>query len=350
MSVKKGLRALSGMSSSGRGDAYRFSLADGETAVVRFIGDFEGEQDPVVGYVHYIKSAPIGKQYQNCGDNAPEGTHAGCVFCANKQKRSPRAVFYLKDMRLTHVLDQEVRVPKPGVVVVPGRPLSEDSYMTTKYPPCRRQNCQYCKQGNEARPKGFRTWEMAGQFADQVTVLQATLRDYCKCGARGSEGEGTIYVWTYGCGNAECGVEVQFSPDRGQLTAHCDTCGQTTVPVEYVRCSACDAAEQGDSEITPVHTRCDLPDFLIRVSRSGEKMRTSYNFEPVHPCRPMTDEEAAEVAEKRPDLEAMLAPEPSEMQAATLGVRSPFATAGHGARPYTEAPAEEPATDDDVVY
>lgn len=337
MGLRHGLQALKDMKtekSSNSGDARRFILNDGESAVVRFFGDFVGEQDPVIGFSHYVKRLP--KPFHNCGENAEKG-HAGCVFCWAKTSgdkgvsKGAGAYFHLKDTRKFHALDQEVRVLKPGVPFVSGKTNDPKDYVMTKWPACSapRRICQYCKQGNEARESGHRYWKLSTSYADQLITQQAAVRDYCKCAARGEEGEGTIRVTQYLCGNSKCGKPVDFYPEQGSPVAACGKCRQTLPPLEEVECTACDDPQ-----------RAGLQDFFFKVSRTGAMTDTTYNFEVIHPCKPPTDEELAEAAENRPDFVAILAPEPPELQAAAMGIPCPFQTPGHGAAAYGEE--EEP--------
>lgn len=346
MAIRRGFakvkEAKESSGKGGGGDGLRFMLKDGGTAIVRFYGDFESQQDPVVGVTHYVRRLPPGKQYHNCTDNLPEGAdNPGCVFDHliaqgdKGVKKQQRAYFFLKDLRKVHKLEGEVRILKPGIPVVPGRTYKNDDYITTKYPPCYapKRVCPYCSQGNVAQIEGWRHWELAVQYADQLLNQQSAIREMCKsCAGRDEEGNGTIQVVRYLCGNQEvtwadgstspCGQPIDYDPARGQPVASCSTCNQTLPPLEEIACANCDAP-----------ARCDLQDFLFKVTRTGGGTDTTYNFEPVQQKSP-TEEDIAEAASKRPDFEAMLQPEAPELQAAHLGIPSPFHTPGHGATQY----------------
>jgi hypothetical protein len=322
--------------SGGNRSTLTFKLGDGESAHVRFYGDFENQMDPIVGVQHYVHRLPKGRQYHQCSDNLPDGDVSPCVFCyAQNQgdkgiKKQNRAYFWLKDFRKVHKLDQEVRVLRPGVVRVPGKSYSDSDYTTTKYPPCvaPKAPCQYCKQGNKSEVNGYRVWELAVQYAEQLVSQQAAIRDYCKCGARSEENGGTIQITRYLCGNPECGEEVDFDPNRGHPVAKCVSCRQTHPPLEEIVCTACESPE-----------RCDLTDFVFKVTRSGGGTDTTYNFEAAQQKSP-TKEDLEEAAKTRPDFDKMLRPEAPEMQASVLGIPNPYPTAGHGAGRYDE-PEEE---------
>jgi hypothetical protein len=364
MGIKRGMRALHEARTQGAanaGDMYRLRLYPNETAIIRLFGNWETEEAPVVGVTHYVRDAPAGKQYNNCAENAEPGTHAGCVFCYvmdatrdKKIKKSSRAYMHAKDLRLIHKLDTEVSILRPGIPFVPGKQYKPDDYLKTKYPPCKRQKCQYCASGNTPQPQGHRLFELAGQYAEQISVLQTQVRDYCKCGSRTEEGEGTLYVSAYAC--PACNTEVEFDPQANKAVATCTNCGETHTPNEYLGCT---------NEECPGPERCDIPDFVLRVTKTGEGTATAYSFEPVHPCKPLTEEELAEAAEHEPKWEDILAPQPAELQAGVLGIPCPFETPGHGARGYSQAPPpaakgsrfvirkpepEPEPEDDDIAY
>lgn len=322
----------------GGGGGLRFMIGDGESAVVRFFGDFENQQDPLVGVTHYVRRLPTGKQYHNCTDNLPEDSNTNCVFChmisqGDKGiKKQNRAFLWLKDYRKVHKLENEVRILKPGVTFVPGRVNKADDYTSTKYPPCSapKRVCSYCKQGNQAAVNGYRHWELAIMYADMLVSQQASIRDFCRCGAKDEEGNGTIQVTRYLCSNPDCMEEVSFDPNQGRPVVQCGSCKQTLPPLEEISCSACDSP-----------ARCDLQDFLFKVTRTGSGTDTTYNFEPVQFKLP-TQEELDEAMKDKPDFEAMLQPEPPELQASALGIPSPFHTPGHGARSYGAQPQQAP--------
>jgi len=156
--------------------------------------------------------------------------------------------------------------------------------------------------------------DVATSYADQVLSQIADLRDYCRCGAR-ADGAGTIVVTEYLCG--KCQQPVEFYPDQGSPVAKCGFCKNTLEPLEVIECTACEAPE-----------RATLQDFFFKITRVGSGQDTSYNFEAVHPVRPMTEEEEAEAEKVAPDWGDVLAPQPPEAQAALLGLPNPFS--GHG--------------------
>ena len=333
MAIRRGFAKVKEAKESGgrgSGDAgLRFIVKDGEAAIVRFYGDFESQNDPVVAVTHYVRRLPMGKQYHNCTDNLPDGsTNPGCVFCHligqgdKGVKKQQRAYFWVKDLRKQHKLDSEVRILKPGVPLVPGKQYKPDDYTSTKYPFCSapKRVCTYCTQGNPPLINGYRYWELAVQYADQLLNQQSAIRDICQCGARDEEGNGTIQVTQYLCGN--CQQPVNYNPAAGHPVAQCAGCKHTVAPLEEIACTTCENP-----------TRCDLQDFLFKVTRTGGGTDTTYNFEAVQQKSP-TEEDLKEANDKRPDFEAMVQPEAPELQAAQLGIPSPFHTPGHGATPY----------------
>ncbi len=336
MALARGLNAVRQAKTNndkGRGDARRFFLRGGETAVMRFWGNFEGEEDPIIAKKHYVKKLEkVGNAYHFCGQNADE--HAGCVFChlrdAQKDKGislSEVAFFVVKDYRKYHKMEADVRTLKAEYQFNPQRPPTEKDYITTKYPACTngKRPCEFCKV-NQAQLQGFRYWELATGYADMLVSQQATLRGYCLCGSRDDEGNGTIYVSQYLCGN--CNAQVDFDPAQGKPVASCHACRHTVGPNEELACTGCEEPR-----------RADLQDFLFRVTRIGDGQQTNYNFEPIHPVRPPTQEEIDEYTKFRPDFAELCAPDASEIQAAALGLTgSPFATPGHGAQEYRSQP------------
>ena len=318
-------------------------LKSGETALVRIYGDFESDKDPVISRIHYVKRFPGGKQFCQCGENG-EG-HAGCVFCYVRSNGDqsiggsmPRANFFVKDLRKYHRMDAATRVLSAAGVVKQRRneTLKDTDYFMTKYPNCAGPKpCQFCSQGNEPKVSGYRVFPLSTSYAEQLLNQQSQIRDFCQCGARTEEGQGTLYVAKYLC--QHCKSDVAFDPSRGDCVAHCKKCGKHLPPLETIACSSCK---------NPV--RCDIKDFIWKVSRGGEGKSTTYNFEPVHPCKPLSIEDAADAESNKPDWEKVLAPEPSEMQAASLGLPvSPFKTEGHGSVSFSDSAAEGGSLDDD---
>lgn len=346
MGLRRGLSAVHEMKEqqgSGQDYANRVVIMPGETALLRLYGDFETDQDPIIGTVHYVKRLPKGQQYNNCSKNNGDD-NARCVFCyvreseGNRKKddgvgAQNRAYFHAEDYRKIHKLDQEVRILKPGVVWKAGVMNKPDDYKMTKYPPCLapKRVCSFCQQGNVAKVGGYRYWELSVTYADQLVSQQNELRTFCKCGARTENGEGTICVNQYLCSG--CNSPVEFYPEQGKPVVYCSHCRQTLQPLEEISCSNpdCSGAQ-----------RCSLQDFFFRVTRNGEGTDTTYNFEPVHPCKPPSEEKLAEAAEHRPDFEKILSAEPPEMQAALLNIPVPpgFESIGHGAQQYNQAGAQ----------
>jgi hypothetical protein len=244
-----------------------------------------------------------------------------------------RAYFQVKDFRKYHGLEQEVRVLKPGIELRPGKMPRAEDFVMTKYPSCRAPNrvCEFCRGGSEAKVSGFRHWELSTTYAEQLIGQQTSLRNFCKCGAIDEDGvSGTIQVMQYLC--SECNSPVEFYPERGIPLAGCAACGKSLPPLEEVACTACENPQ-----------RCDIPDFLFRVKRTGGGTDTAYNFEAILPCKLPSEEELAEAEKEKPDWEAMLAPLPPEMQASLLGLpNSPFQTPGHGASTYAAPAAKTP--------
>jgi len=322
-------------------------LKSGEEAVLRYFGDFEGQQDPVASRNHFVKRLQGADRYNNCGKN----NDAPCVFCYLGDHGDKgiggcgggpnRQNFYVKDYRRQHRLDQEVRVLKAGYIMTPGKAPPAEAFELTKYPPCNGPNkpCQWCKQGSEAVDGGFMPFSLAPQYADQLVSLQARLRDYCRCGALAEGNVSTLWVSQYLCGN--CNAEVEFYPENGNPTVKCDACNHVLPPLEVISCTN----EDGHSEEFPPQ-RADLQDFKVRTSKTGSEKSTSFNFEPIFPMDPPTEEELEKAKEYWPKWEEILAGDPPEMQAAKLGVQNPFGqTEGHGAKAYGKpSPNQQNAT------
>lgn len=346
MAVRRGFKAVTEASKqTQRGDSYRFRLDTGETALIRAHGDFENELMPVVCDRHYIKRLRGADAYQMCGTNAPDGTHAGCVFCYARDHKdkgvgmSPLALFDITDLRKIHKLSEEVRVLKPGVIVRAGTQAKADDYVKTKYPYCRGAlKCQFCKGGHEAFPQGRRHWELANMHAEGLSGKYEEARQFCTCGARTEDGGPTLYASSYICGNVECGQEIDYDPEQDGAVKPCGYCRQAYVPVEILACTNPECSEP---------TRCKLDDFVIKVGKTGADKKTTYNFELVHPCQPLTAEERKEIEEAAIDLDALAQPLPAEMQAKLLNIPSPFSTPGHGASGFT---SDIPDEGDDTQY
>lgn len=342
MALRQGLAAIRSIKlsqeSNSSGAGLRLILNEGDTALLRFYGDFEDPNgDPIIGSNHYVQRLQKGKQYNSCGENNPT-ICPQCVFCFAKDHgdkgigKQNRAYFRVRDFRKQHKLDNEVRILKQGVSLPPGQTGRPEDYEVTKWPTCLapKRMCMFCAQGNKANEIGHRYWELAVTYADQLVSQQNVLRDFCKCGGRTEDGSGTISVQQYICQN--CQNVVEFYPEQGKPVAHCHQCQQTLAPLESIACSAC-----GNPQ------RCSIQDFFFRVTKSGSGTDTSYNFAAVHPCRPPKEDELKEAEEKKPDFEKILAPDPAEIQASILAIANPFpATAGHGAQPYANNPGVGP--------
>lgn len=341
MELKRGMGALRDLkqkSGGGGGNNMRFRLDDKQTAIVRFFGDFENQNDPPVTQRHYIRRFGGADAYQYCSG-------VQCCYCYGRDKGRDKGIggaggiagLYVKDYRKQHKLDAPVRLLKPGIVARPGQTLRPEDYYETKYPPCSGPNrpCQWCKQGLQSAYSGYRSWELSTSFAEQLITLQSSIRDFCHCGAKEEEtGVGTIYVASYLCGNAQCGQIVDFDPASGKPVASCAHCRHTTQPLEQIACTACGEAA----------SRTDLQDWLFKVSRNGEGTDTTYNFE-AFKYQPPTQEELDEAAKYKPDWEKLWQPEACEQQAARLGIANPFPpTPGHGAVAYNQPPAQAAPT------
>ncbi len=325
-----------------KGDARRFMINTGESRILRFFGNFENNEDPIMAAVHYVKRLPKGQQYQQCGKN--DDSHPGCVLChlqpSDKGIGWPnlRAYFWIRDYSKYHKMDAAVNVIKASYVQQVGKAPKPSDYYETKYPACtatRTRQCEWCKMGNTAIDNGFKYWELATKYADGLVSQQAALREYCLCGARDEEGGHTLYVTQYLCSNPKCNAEVEFDPLSGNVVVACGHCRKTLTPTEVLACTA----ECGNPR------RADLQDFLFKVTKTGDEQSTNYNFEPIHPVRPPTEEELAESNEKKPVWEDLVRPDPAEVQAKNLGLpESPIKTPGHGATAYGGAkPAPGPS-------
>lgn len=348
MPISKGMSAYResrAKTDHGVSEGRKLYITEGVPVVLRPFGDFESGDGVVIGQLHYVERLPKGRAYQNCGKNAEEGQHAGCVFCFARDKGDKgvgygqdRVYFDVKDYSRYHKMEQEVGVLKAGYVRTPGKAPPNDAWIRTKYPPCAgpKKTCEYCQQGNEAKTGGFKYLEMSGKFADVLFSQYAALRCFCRnCGGRDSDtGEGTITVAQYVCGNAECQQPVDFDPEAGGTpVVYCDGCEQTLPPDEQVECSGCDNPE-----------RASITDFRFKMTRTGQRQQTQYTFEPIHPVKPPTPEELEEYGKYKTDFVKILTPEAAEQQAATLGIACPFKTAGHGAKGYGQGPNGRPAT------
>jgi DNA-directed RNA polymerase subunit RPC12/RpoP len=332
MALGRGLSALKKAASAvgGKGaSTWSFRLADRETALIRVFGDFEsaGDEspDPVIAKEHTCAQLSGHNMYQWCGENAPDDTHAGCTFCyiSNAQNDAERksgtgiktsnvALIEIKDYRLQHKLENEVTV----------------GGIKTKYPTCTgpKKPCQFCKLGNEARPRGFTYWKLANKHCQVLLEKRDKIRDFCLCGAKETDGSGTIGIASYQC--ADCEREV--TPDA-QGFARCASCKTTNIPKENLFCS---------SETCYDPVRATIQDVLFSVTRIGADTATTYTFD-IQVISPPTAEEL-ELAEKyKPDWLAITAPKSSEEQAILLGLlESPFRTEGHGAKPFGSSGTE----------
>jgi hypothetical protein len=331
MGFQKGFAAAAGLKTSrgGGGDTYRFITKTGQIALVRFFGKYEEQEDPVWSKKHYVKRLPGADSYQQCGDNVD----VPCLSCFLKDRgdkgigTSTVGNLFLNDYSKYHSMDKEVKALKPTYQPRAGQKPGSDDYELTQYPTCLRTKtrpCPWCEQGNEAKPRGFKYWDLAEGHLESLISQRTFLRDFCRCGAVTEDDEvpgPTLYVDSYYCSNPNCNEDcVGYSPEQG--TYACRACGNTLVPAELLGCT---------NEDCPGPERCDLTDFIFRIRKTGEKKTTKYDFEPIIPCRPPTEEEWKQALEYYPDWSQVLAPIPPEQLAAKLGIPCPFTTPGHGA-------------------
>lgn len=297
-------------SSSGGAGSYPLRMKAGETKILRFFGNFNNQEDPVSVDMHYCKALEASKQaYQYCGDQT-------CVFCyvaksGNKSVGLPSSSFWLycKDYSLSHKLDSETRVLKPGYRPQPGVAPPPSAYEVTKYPACLapKRPCPYCRDGNTARHGGYRPFKLSSMHAgDLMTQIEAA-KAWCASCLNES-----IVVTSYACAN--CGLAVEIGADG---MAECDSCRYTLPPNEVIDCSSCD---------NPL--RCDLSMFKVSATRTGDGQSTGYNFSLITPPEPSDQEELDEAAKYKPDWDQMLKPLSPDAQAALLQVPNPFAQRG----------------------
>lgn len=315
------LAAIKGMRPSGGsgGGGYALWIQSGESKYLRVHGNFAAEEAPVYSVGHYIPSLGKGLAEQNCAmflalDVDPntgkltgkyvlmEG-HAGCVYCSLPDdaggKKKTVVHFWVQDQQPQHKLDHEVKVA--------GRDKG------TKYPPCVGRGCHYCAQGNKAQLSWWTEFRLAEGYAALWLAKRDHIRNYCR----------------------SCCYTLAEDP-----VTHAPM-GTIVETDEGLSCEGyfLNVANQWEPCTNPV--RSDIPDWLWKVTRTGEKKSTNYAFDPVK-LLPLSAEEQEEADKRAPDWDKLIAPEPDTAQAAKLGVPSPFKpVAGHGARPYPGAVAQD---------
>ncbi len=330
--LRRGLTALREAATAAKSkkrQTYLLTIHEGESKLLRFFGDFENDEAPYLADAHFMQGWADGEKSQFCGNNDPE--HEGCEYCiriARKDKRvgyaSTKAYYDVKDYTKTHKYDNPVRVLKASYVHRPGKQPQPTDYEETQYPLCTapKTPCVHCKNGNEAREGGIRAFALATSHATVLDATYADLLSYCMCGAKGSDGEGTIYVETYTCG--QCGAGVEFDPSHGHPDAWCDACQAHFPPQEAISCTACGDQAQ----------RARMTDWRFRIKRVGDKKATTYIPEAVHPPTAPTEEELEAYEKYKTNFEELTKPEPAAAQAARLGVAPANGQPQHGARAY----------------
>lgn len=313
------LAAIKGMRPSGGsgGGGYALWIQSGESKYLRVNGDFANEEAPVYSLTHYIKSLGKRDAEQNCAmymalDVNPqtgkltgkfvlmEG-HAGCVYCGlpddNGGKKKTVAHFWVQDQAPQHKLEHEVKVA--------GRDKG------TKYPPCVGRGCHYCAQGNKAVLQWWTEFRLAEGYATLWLAQRDHIRNYCRS-----------------CCYTSAEDPVTHAP-----------MGTIVEQDGYLSCEGYVLDENNQWQPCTNPVRSDMPDWLWKVTRTGEGKQTNYAFDPVK-LLPLSAEEQEEADKRAPDWDKLIAPEPDTAQAAKLGVPSPFKpVAGHGARPYAEQQA-----------
>jgi hypothetical protein len=293
-------------------------IGDGEKAIVRFWGTFEGGDaapDPVYAKKHNRRRVDGSTEYEWCGQN--DDAHAGCSYCyvGDAQSAAERngvggiktqtiGLLYVKDYRKQHKFDTEVKGPD-------GKP--------TKYPPCNAPKpCQYCRLNNEARPRGYMPFELNEWFMGDFKSWIINIGTFCLCNGRDENNSGPIYPTRTYCADCEADVEVN---ENG--LARCPNCKTTKVPTEEIACLCCDNPQ-----------RATIQDAIFGVLRTGKGTNTKYGFELVR-IEPPSAEEIEEAMKYEPKWESHCKPKSSEEQAQQLGLpESPFHTEGHGAKPF----------------
>jgi hypothetical protein len=343
MALTRGFNAAAALKTAagGGGDSRHHFMRDGEMTLCRFFGSFERQETPVYSKKHYVRRLAVGDQHLQCGDN----TDSPCVMCYLRAHKDPGIStsdvgnLWMKDYAKYHKMDAPVRALKPSYMARPGILPKPEDYVETQYPTClatKTRTCEFCKMGNEAKPRGFKYFDLAKSHTDVLMAKQAELREYCRCGAMTEDNPPgpTLAVESYYCSNPECYEAVDYNPAAGKPVVTCKKCRQTLVPCELLSCSNPNCSNP---------ERSDIQDYIFRVRRVGEKKDTRYSFDPVMPCRPPTAEELEQAEKEMPKWEELLAPLPPEVQAQKLGVPNPFPpSAGHGAQAYA-APVRPPA-------
>lgn len=326
MALGRGMGAVKNARRSGGGGGdsggmREIFISSGRSITCRIYGNFEDEEDPVVYKGHFVKRLKGRDAFQLCGDN----NDSPCVLCYAREELADKGIgtqergaLLVYDLEKQHKLDQEVRVLKDGYVATPGKRLGEDAYYTTKYPPCvgPKRPCPYCKQGNEARARGWGWLGLSVSHFEPLIAKQKECREHCKCGHVDELGNGTL-TSTLSCANCGETEAVTYNADTGVL--RCRSCNHKAAPQEILECPNCDTPQ-----------RCDIPDFRWRISRVGADKTTNYLFDKLGAPRPLTEEELAEYEKNKPDWSKLLAAKPPAEQARLLGIPLPDELGGSG--------------------
>ena len=301
------VRAAQGKSGGGGGgSSQKLFISAGEAVPVRVYGSFEGDDAyPIYFRQHYVKVIGGAAAYCSCamyvGDDSQirlmEG-HAGCAYCQLPDKEGgyagPKAIFWVKDLRLQHKLEVEVLIPKV-----------DGGSFKGKYPPCDGHGCGYCKSGNQAQARGWLVYEVSGKVAEEWLAQRAGIRNVCRtCGDTGDLGQGTLTVYGGYC----TGCNGTWPGEVGTVCPHC----HLATVAEWLSCPT----------VGCLPARADMCDFIWEIMVTGAPgkdgaTKKSTSFIPKK-LRPLTPAEIEEAEKFIPNWETVIMPEPLDMQLAKL--------------------------------
>lgn len=281
-----------------------FSLADGETALVRFNGSAVDEP-----YIVSEHSVMLNKQFRTevCAkDLARKKKHVGCVPCYLRKhgdrrvgNASSKACYNLVDSRWIHkVVDTE---------------RSTGDRERYKYFPCADTNgrpCPHCKKKVARERVGQEKWTMSLTWAQAISAVDDKLKKRCiapmksgrPCGGK-TKIVGFVDTTT---GEMHDSV-VEDREEDFEASYECEKCGDLCQPRTIF-------------------------DVWLEVTRSGKQKNTSYQFSIPQESEIEDLEELQKLlAECKPvDLESANRPRTAEKQAERLGVDNPFDEDGGG--------------------